>query len=141
MDRPHCKQFLLLRPKRPPKSQKSLEKSLFGGPQKSRRKVEKYPKTPKFGFFGVLFDFWGYFRGLFCRPPKRLFSRFFWDFWPGGPGDSCKWSPGSQSYCHPFVHLRCHGIVAIARMLGGLHRHWQLRTMALTSHRTHALWS
>ena len=52
---------------------------------------------PERGIFRVFFDFFGYFRGLFCRPPKRLFSRLFWDFGPEGPGDSCKWALGSQS--------------------------------------------
>ena len=41
----------------------------------------------------VFFDFFRYLRALFCRPPKRLFlRRFFCDFGPGGPQDSCKWS-------------------------------------------------
>ena len=79
-----------------PKSQKSLKKSLFGGPQKSPRKYPKKSKnTPKSPILGI-FYFFRYFRGLFCGPPKRLFLRLFCDFGPGGPGDSCKWSLGSQ---------------------------------------------
>ena len=82
-----------------PKSQKSLKKSVFGGPQKSPRKYPKKSKnTPKIGLLGVFFDFFGYFRGLFCGPPKTLFLRLFCDFGPGGPGDSCKWSLGSQLF-------------------------------------------
>ena len=84
-----------------PKSQKSLEKSLVGGLQKSPRKYPKKSKNTRkmsrFGcFFSGIFDFFGDFRGLFCRPPKRLSSRLFWDFGPRGAGDSCKWSLRSQ---------------------------------------------
>ena len=105
----HIEQQKGLRPERPftgvsgpsgpeiPK--KSRKESFWGSAKKSPKtpeKVEKYPKKSKFLYFRVFFDFFGYFRGLFCRPAKRLFSRLFWDFGPGGPGDSCKWSLGSQ---------------------------------------------
>ena len=82
-----------------PKSQESLEKS-WGSAKRSPKipeKVENTPKSPNLGLFRVFFDFFGYFRRLFCGPPKRLFSRLFWDFGPGAPGDSCKWSVGSQT--------------------------------------------
>ena len=79
-----------------PKSQKSLKKSLFGGPQKSLKKYPKKSKKPKKVRKSVIFDFFGYFLRLFCGPPKRLFSRLFCDFGPGGSGDSCKWRLGSQ---------------------------------------------
>ena len=56
---------------------------------------KKRPKTLKLEFVGgPFFDFLGYFRGLFGRPPKRPFLRLFGDF---GPGDSCKWRLESQS--------------------------------------------
>ena len=80
---------------------KSRKESFWGSAKKSPKipeKVEKYPKNTKFGLFRVFFDFLGYFRGHFCRPPKRLFSRLFWDFGPEGPGDSCKWSLESQTW-------------------------------------------
>ena len=76
-----------------PKSQKSLKTSLFGGPQKSPRKYPKKSKITQNWTFCGIFDFFEYFRGLFCGPPKRLVLRLFCDF---GPGDSCKWSLGSQ---------------------------------------------
>ena len=38
-----------------PKSQKSLKKSLFGGPQTSPRKYPKRSKIPQIGLFGVFF--------------------------------------------------------------------------------------
>ena len=41
-----------------------------------------------------------FFGGLQKSPPKRLFLRLFWDFGPGAPGDSCKWSLGSQENPH-----------------------------------------
>ena len=47
--------------------------------------------------FGVFFDFFWYFRGLFWRPLKSFFLRLFWDFGPGGTGDSCKSSLGWQA--------------------------------------------
>ena len=58
----------------------------------ARKSPKMSKKLHKIGHLGVFFDFFGYFRGLFCRPPKRLFLRLFCDFGPGGPGDSCKWS-------------------------------------------------
>ena len=41
----------------------------------------------------IFLDFVGYFSRLFSRPLKRPFLRIFCAF---GPGDSCKWRPGSQ---------------------------------------------
>ena len=74
-----------------PKSQKGLKKSLLGGSAKGPRKYpEKYPKLDFFRYFA------GIFGDFFADPPKGLFLRPFWDFGPGGPGDSCEWSLGSQ---------------------------------------------
>ena len=85
-----------------PKSQKSLKKGLFGGLEKSLKKYPKKSKNTDFrtflGIFSVFLDFFGYFLRLFSRPPKRPFLRLFCDFGPGGPGDSCKWRLGSQTY-------------------------------------------
>ena len=78
--------------------QKVSKRVFLGSAKKSPKipeKVEKYSKIQ----IWVFFDFFGCFRGLFCRPPKRLFSRLFWDFGPRGLGDFCKWSLGSQSLC------------------------------------------
>ena len=54
-----------------PKSQKSLNKSLYGVSKKS-------PENTRKG------DFWGIFRLLrtFLETQKRLFLRLFWDFGP-----------------------------------------------------------
>ena len=76
--------------------QKILKRVFLGVCNKvpeNTRKSRRIPEKSKFGFFFQVFlDFFGYFRGLLCRPPKRLFSRFFGDFGPRGPRDSCKWS-------------------------------------------------
>ena len=53
---------------------------------------EKVKKTPKMELFGVFFTLLGIVDDFFCRPPKGSFC----DFGPGEPGDSCKWSLGSQ---------------------------------------------
>ena len=54
-----------------------------------KKSPRKYPKksknAPKKSDFGAFLPFFGYFLGLFRRPPKRLFLRLFCDF---GPGDS-----------------------------------------------------
>ena len=99
-----------LRPERPltglsgpsgPKiaKKKVSKKSPFGGLQKKSpkipEKIKKYTQKSNFRFF--FFYFFVCFRGLFCRPTTRLFLRLFCDFGPGGPGDSCKWSLGSQA--------------------------------------------
>ena len=73
-----------------PKSQKSLKKGLLGGLQKSPEKYPKKSKNTQKVWKSVFLDFFGYFSGLFCRPPKRPFLRLFCDFGLGGPGDSCK---------------------------------------------------
>ena len=76
---------------------KKVSKRVFLGVcKKVPENIRKSRKIPEKVQFRVFFDFFGYFRGLFCRPPKRLFLRLFWDFGPGGPGDSCKWSLGLQ---------------------------------------------
>ena len=88
------------------------------------RKVSKIPEKSKntdfrtfSGIFSVFLDFFGYFLRLFSRPPKRPFLRLFCDFGPGGPGNSCKWRVGSQTY-YPLESARrreivscCHGLV------------------------------
>ena len=104
-----------LRPERPftgvsgpcgPKiAKKSPKESFWGSAKKSPRipeKVKKYPKNPIWG----VFYFFGYFQGPFCRPPERLFWRLFCDFGPGGPGDSCKWSLGSQAMVWGLVVMK-----------------------------------
>ena len=78
-------------------NRKKVSKRVFLGvrkkvPENTRKSQKIHQKVQ----FWVFFDFFGYFRGLFCGPPKRLFLRLFCDFGPGGPGDSCKWSLGSQ---------------------------------------------
>ena len=90
---------------------RSLEKSLFGGLQKSPRKHPKKSKNTRkvqiwvfFGYFRVFFDFFGDF---FADPPKRRFSRLFSDFWPEGPGDSCS-SGRKKSFRSTFVLQMCH---------------------------------
>ena len=51
----------------------------------------------KFGYFSGIFRFFRVFSGTFLQTPKKtLFETFFGIFGPGGPGDSCKWSLGSQ---------------------------------------------
>ena len=81
-------------------NRKKVSKRVFLGVRKKvPENTRKSQKIPKIGLFGVFFDFFRYSRGLFCGPPKRLFLRLFCDFGPGGPGDSCKWSLGSQAKC------------------------------------------
>ena len=79
---------------------KEVSKRVFLGVcKKVPENTRKSRKTPPKCLILVFFDFFGYFRGLFCRPPKRLFLRLFGDFGPRGPGDSCKWLLGSQLMC------------------------------------------
>ena len=59
---------------------------------KISQKVPKCLKKSNFQIFGHFGTFWGVFGDF----PKRPFLRCFWDFGPGGPGDSCKWRLGSQ---------------------------------------------
>ena len=76
--------------------QKCLKKSLSGGLQKTSR---KHPKNTQNWFSGGhLFSLSGAF-GNFLQSSKRtltLFEKILGDFGPGGPGDSCRWSLGSQ---------------------------------------------
>ena len=69
-----------------PKSQKSLEKSLFGGLQKSSRKYPKKSKntqkSPNLCIFVYFLTFSGIFGDFFADPQKDSFR------------DSCKWSLG-----------------------------------------------
>ena len=82
---------------------------------------EKVKKYPKLDFLVYLLDFFGHFRGLFCGPPKRLFLRLFCDFGPGGPGDSCKWSLGSQIYVISWLSMLSWAQMArpLVNQLGG----------------------
>ena len=78
-------------------NRKKVSKRVFLGvrkkvPENTRKSQKIHQKVQ----FWVFFDFFGYFRALFCGPPKRLFWRLFCDFGPGETGDSCKWSLGSQ---------------------------------------------
>ena len=72
-----------------PKSQTSLEKSLFGGLQKSPPKYPKKSKNtqkiPKFGFFGYFSIFSGIFGYFFADPQKDSFRDFFGISGPEGP--------------------------------------------------------
>ena len=81
------------------RNRKKVSKKVFWGVgRKVPKNTRKSLKIPIFGPFWVFLDFFGYFLGLFCRPPERPFLRFFCDFGPGGPGDSCKWRLASQYY-------------------------------------------
>ena len=81
-------------PPSPKPQKKSLKKRPFGwSAKKSPKKCTKNhkKKTPKSELL------WGYFCLIFADPPKSLFLRlFFCGFGPGGPGDPCRWSLGSQ---------------------------------------------
>ena len=79
---------------------KESQKRLFGCLQKSHRKYPKMSKSgPKFVIhFRVFFATFRVFSGTSLQTPKRLFLRLFWDFRPGGPGDSCRWSLESQHF-------------------------------------------
>ena len=61
------------------KMAKNVSKRAFLGVCK--RVPENYPKKsknhPKLDFLAYFFSFSGIFRDFFCRPPKRLFLRFF----------------------------------------------------------------
>ena len=100
-------------PSEPEIPKKSRKESFWGGLQKSPRKYpkksNKFPKNPNLGILGVFFDFFGYFRGLFCRPPKRLLSRLFWDkSGARGPGATpVNGSLGSQGKSHWFCAKSC----------------------------------
>ena len=93
-----------------PKSQKNVSKKvLWGVGRKVPRNTRKSLKIPKKVRKLVFLDFFGYFLGLFCRPPKRPFWGFFCDF---GPGDSYEWRFGSQ--CDRlFLRKEVGGVAAI----------------------------
>ena len=83
---------------------KKISKKVFSGVcRKVPKNTRKSLKIPIFGPFWAFLDFFRYFLGLFCRPPKRPFLRFFCDFGPGGPRDSCKWRLGPQDNLHKNV--------------------------------------
>ena len=67
------------RPSGPKITKKSQKRSFRGSGEKSQKISENVTKkTKKVRKYAVL-DFFGYFGGLFCRPPKRPL-RLFWDF-------------------------------------------------------------
>ena len=79
------------------RNRKKVSKRVFLGVcRKVSKNTRKSLKTSIFGHFWVFLDFFRYFWGLFCGPPKRPFLRLFCDFGPGGSGDSCEWRLGSQ---------------------------------------------
>ena len=79
-----------------PKSQKSHKKSLLGGLKKV---PENTPKSRKIPFFR-------YFRGLFCRPTKRLFLTLFWGI-SGleGPATPVNGRSGRKPFFSKSLHL------------------------------------
>ena len=86
-----------------PESQKSLEKSLFGGLQKSPR---KYPKksenTRKYtnlDFFGYFSTFSGIFGNFSADPQKDSFRDFFGISGPEGPETPVNGRSGRKSSC------------------------------------------
>ena len=87
------------------RNRKKVSKKVFLGVRrkvpKNTRKSQKIPKKVR---KLVFFDFFGYFLGLFCAPPKRPFLRLSCDFGRRGSGDSCKWLLGSQ--CKVLIFLR-----------------------------------
>ena len=82
-------------PSGPKIAKQSQKESFWGSAKKSPKIPEKVKNNPQSPIF-CIFSFSGYIRGLFWQTPKKLFLRNFCDFGPGGPGDSCKWSLGSQ---------------------------------------------
>ena len=56
-----------------PKSQKSLKKGLFGGPQKSLKKYPEKSKNTDFRTFLGIFRLFRVFFGTFLRTPKKTF--------------------------------------------------------------------
>ena len=72
------------------RNRKKVSKRVFSGvcrkvsknTQRSLKIPKKYPKRSD---FSVFLDFFGYFWGLFCRPPKRPFLRLFAIPGPDGP--------------------------------------------------------
>ena len=79
-------------PKRFSESLKGVRKKV---PENTRKKQKNTPKSPR---FWVFFDFSGIFWDFFVDLWERdSFWDVFCDFGLGGPGDSCKWSLGSQS--------------------------------------------
>ena len=67
-----------------PKTKKASKRVFVGVCKKSPKIPENVTnhKMLQEVQFRVLFDFFGYFRGLFCRHPKRLFLRLFGDWGP-----------------------------------------------------------
>ena len=64
-----------------PKWQKRLKKSLLWVCKKVSENTRKSQQIRQKIQLWVFFDFFGYFRGFSCRPPKRLFLRHFLPFW------------------------------------------------------------
>ena len=79
-----------------PKSLKRSQRESFCALQRSPRNYPRGQKIHQKPNFVYVLTSSGFFRGLFCRPPKGLCLRLFLRFGPGGSGDSCKWSLRSQ---------------------------------------------
>ena len=62
-------------------TKKSQKESFLGSAKKSPKITEKVEKYPGFYFWGI-FRLFRVFSGTFCRPPKGLFLRLFWDETP-----------------------------------------------------------
>ena len=60
---------------------KNLQKSFWESAKKVPENTRKSQKLPP----KKMFDFFGYFRGLFCRPQKDSFGDFFAILGPEGP--------------------------------------------------------
>ena len=63
-----------------PKSQKSLQKGPFGGPQKSLKKYPEKSKNTDFWTFLGIFRLFRVFFGTFLRTPKKTFFETFLRF-------------------------------------------------------------
>ena len=64
-------------PSGPEIARKSQKESFWRFAKKSPKIPEKVLKYPKLDFSGYFLIFWGYFRALFCRHPKRLLFKCF----------------------------------------------------------------
>ena len=72
-------------------NRKKISKKVFlGVRRKVSKKTRKSLKIPIVGPLWVFLDIFGSFLGLFCRPAKRPFLRFFCGFGPGNGSSGCK---------------------------------------------------
>ena len=77
-------------------TKESQKESFWGSAKKSPQIAEKVENTQNWTFFGNFSTLSGIFGDFLADSPKRLFLRFFFLSGPEGPGNSCKWSLGSQ---------------------------------------------